>query len=162
MRILILCLALACAPVVAAAQRIQVLDTFTQSPGSPNGALVQLADGSFYGTSATGIYRRAPGGQVTLVARVTAPLDLLRGGDGALYGVEGGPNGVGAIFRFDPVTGERRTLHAFSNGNDGGNPIGGLVEVGGQLYGVTTGGGPAVAPSVPSGTISASIRPPAR
>ena len=57
----------------------------------------------------------------------------------------GGPNAVGTVFRFDPVTGDLRTLHAFTDGNDGGRPFGGLVEVGAQLYGVTSSGGPALA-----------------
>ena len=59
----------------------------------------------------------------------------------------------GTVFRVDPLTGDLRTLHAFTGGNDGGAPFGGLVEVGGQLYGVTRSGGPAAAPSSPSGTI---------
>ena len=60
---------------------------------------------------------------------------------------------MGTVFRVDPLTGDLRTLHAFTDGNDGGGPFGGLVEVGGQLYGVTRSGGPAAAPSSPSGTI---------
>jgi len=136
-RALILCLL----PSLAAAQPVQVLHAFGVSPGAPNGALIEAPDGSFYGTASTGIYRRAPDGQVTLVARVDGAVDaLLRGSDGALYGVTkyGGPNAVGTVFRVDPLTGDLRTLHAFTDGNDGGRPFGGLVEVGGQLYGVTT------------------------
>jgi uncharacterized repeat protein (TIGR03803 family) len=150
-RVFVLCLL----PALASAQPAQILHAFGVSPGAPNGALLEAPDGSLYGTSAPGIYRRAPDGQVTLVARAGGAAGaLLRGSDGALYGVtEGGPNGVGTVFRFDPLTGDLRTLHVFTGANDGGGPFGGLVEVGGQLYGVTTGGGPAAAASNPSGTI---------
>ena len=150
-RVFVLCLL----PALASAQPVQVLHAFGVSPGAPNGALLEAPDGSFYGTSATGIYRRAPDGQVTLVARADFAVGaLLRGSDGALYGVTGGgPNAAGTVFRVDPLTGDLRTLHAFTGGNDGGAPFGGLVEVGGQLYGVTRSGGPAAAPSSPSGTI---------
>ena len=160
-RALVLCLL----PSLASAQPVQVLHAFGVSPGAPSGALIEAPDGSFYGTAATGIYRRAPDGQVTLVARVGGAVDaLLRGSDGALYGVTkyGGPNAVGTVFRFDPVTGDLRTLHAFTDGNDGGRPFGGLVEVGGQLYGVTTAAGLRSPPAPRAGRSSASIRPQAR
>ena len=80
----------------------------------PTGALVEAPDGSFYGTSATGIYRRAPDGPVTLVAR------RRRRADGALrprqrwralrrHAVRR-PNAAGTVFRFDPR--HRRSAHA--------------------------------------------------
>ena len=83
-RVFVLCLL----PALVSAQTVQVLHAFGVAPGAPNGALLEAPDGSFYGTASTGIYRRAPDGQVTLVARVDGAVDaLLRGSDGALYGV---------------------------------------------------------------------------
>ena len=95
-RALVLCLL----PSLASAQPVQILHAFGLSPAAPSGALLEAPDGSFYGTAATGICRRAPDGQVTLVARVDGAVDALRrGSDGALYGVTkyGGPNAVGIV-----------------------------------------------------------------
>ena len=137
-------------------QPVQLLDTFTKPPSGPNSALVQVPDGSFYGLTADAIYRVAPGGQVTIAARLTdgwaaqgkfqVPIvsnagSLVRGPDGALYGATqfGGSGGRGTVFRYDPVTSEVRTLHAFDGANEGVFPLGGVVVSGGFLYGVTSG-----------------------
>jgi uncharacterized repeat protein (TIGR03803 family) len=72
--------------------------------------------------------------------------------DGALYGVtlEGGaihkPNcvhitGCGVVYKFDLASNEFSVLHRFTGGHDGYYPQGGLVYVGGFLYGITTNGG---------------------
>jgi uncharacterized repeat protein (TIGR03803 family) len=144
-RVLALCLL----PSLAAAQTtvnqpVQVLHRFTPSPANPNGPLVQVPDGSFYGVTLTGIIRLATNGQVTQVATFahSAPVGaLVHATDGGLYGATvsrityGGPEGT--IFRFDPATNELRTIHTFSAPGDGRGPVGGLVAVGGSLYGVT-------------------------
>jgi len=135
-RVLVLCLL----PSIAAAQAIQVLDTFTPSPGTPSGALIQVPDGSFYGPLAGGLYRVAPGGVVTVVPGAGNVVGaLVRGPDGALYGTTNydGAHRRGTVFRFDPVTLASTTLHSFGGANEGSNPLGGLVVAGGLLYGVT-------------------------
>jgi uncharacterized repeat protein (TIGR03803 family) len=135
---LVLCLL----PTLVAAQPIQVLDTFTPSPGSPSGALIQVPDGSFYGPLAGGVYRIAPGGQVTVAPGAgNAVGALVRGPDGALYGTSNydGANRRGTVFRVDPVTLAASVLHSFGGANEGSNPLGGLVVAGGLLYGVTPG-----------------------
>ena len=126
-------------PTLAAAQPIHVLHRFEPSPAFPNGALIQTPDGGFYGVVDGGIYRLAPGGQVTVTPGPGhANGALVRGPDGGLYGATAYDDGKrGTVFRFDPVTLETRTLHVFSGANEEGRPLGGLVEVGGMLYGVT-------------------------
>jgi uncharacterized repeat protein (TIGR03803 family) len=140
-------LALCLLPSLAAAQppSAQLLHTFTPSPARPIGGLVQIPDGSFYGVTDDGIIRVASNGAVTLVARFrdgTPSGPLARASDGALYGVtsDGGPSNRGTIFRFDPASGIVRVVHGFAAPTEGTNPVGGLVRVGGSLYGVTRSG----------------------
>ena len=140
---LAMALALDLLPSLAAAQQVQILHRFTPSPGEPSGPLVQAPDGSFYGPLlGGGICRLAPGGQVTVTPGPTNPRGrLVLGADGGLYGTTGAQNGThGAIFRFDPVTLESRTMHIFTGANEGWWPVGGLVDVGGHLFGVTSRG----------------------
>jgi uncharacterized repeat protein (TIGR03803 family) len=139
-------LVLAALPSLAFAQQrfpVQVLHGFTPSPSRPNGPLIQVPGGDFYGVALDGIYRLAPGGQVTAIAGPRFPMGaLVRASDGKLYGTARSDDDLrGTVFRFDPLTLETRTLHVFGGANEGWYPLGGLVEVGGQLYGVTQNGG---------------------
>src|ERR1700722_4240717 len=66
---------------------------------------------------------------------------------GTLYGTtrQGGGTGCGglgwgAVFAIGPNGGER-VIHAFTGPPDGAQPLGGLVDVGGTLYGTTRDGG---------------------
>lgn len=61
---------------------------------------------------------------------------------GALYGTTqvGGTHGQGTIFKIDPVSGSEQIVYNFKGGGDSSGPAGGLIEVGGTLYGVTDGG----------------------
>src|SRR5215203_440311 len=132
-------------PSPAVGQPVQLLHAFTTSPGYPNGRLVQAPDGSFFGVTTSGVFRLSTTGQVTEVARSdtgTPSGALVRASDGALYGTteRGGPAFRGTVFRFDPTSGLLRTVHAFQSPSEGARPLGGLVEVGGSLYGVTMGG----------------------
>ncbi len=67
---------------------------------------------------------------------------LLRVG-AAMYGTTqgGGKNGLGTLFRFSPPTGKQVVVHDFAGGSDGSYPVSPPIEVGGFLYGTTSGGG---------------------
>ena len=140
--LLVLCLL----PAVAAAQAVpvQVLHRFASSPSGPDGALVQVSGGDFYGVTSgsRSIFRMTPGGQVTEVVRLptnrTPQGALVLASDGWLYGTAQDRDlGAAEVFRFDPITGERRTVHAL--GVVGFSSMRGLVAVGGSLYGVAGG-----------------------
>ncbi len=62
--------------------------------------------------------------------------------NGALYGTtrEGGLNGIGVLYRIDPVSGKETVLHTFM-GNDGAEPHATLVYNQGVLYGTAASGG---------------------
>ena len=69
--------------------------------------------------------------------------------NGTLYGttLQGGSyncgqgQGCGTAVAIDLRTGAETVLHSFGNGSDGWYPRGGLIAVGGMLYGTTAGGG---------------------
>ncbi|GEM_PF-1119976 len=62
-----------------------------------------------------------------------------------LYGTtySGGANDVGTLYRFDPNGLNFEVVYSFANNNaaDGYNPVGGLVEYQGKLFGVAARGG---------------------
>lgn len=80
---------------------------------------------------------------------------LAQGGDGNFYGVTqfGGANGDGTVFKATP-TGTITLLYSFTGGDDGAEPVGGLV-IGrdGNFYGTTVGGGIVAGGPAPDGTI---------
>lgn len=139
------------------------------SGGSPYGGLVQTSDGNFYGTTAWGgtntacylncgtVFKITSAGALTTLANfcVDTPCNfysadpygaLVLGTDGNFYGTTyygGGENCNGAyptcgtVFKVTPG-GTLTTLHSFE-GNDGGNPAGGLVQgADGNFYGTTS------------------------
>jgi uncharacterized repeat protein (TIGR03803 family) len=64
--------------------------------------------------------------------------------NGMLYGTAwfGGGNGDhGAVYSFDPKTGQEKVLYGFTTRPDGQYPQGGLVAFNGKLYGTTMYGG---------------------
>ena len=67
-------------------------------------------------------------------------LKLLQASNGKLYGMtrEGGSNGAGTIFSYDPATSAYTQLKDFDDTN-GANPYGSLVQASdGKLYGMTS------------------------
>jgi uncharacterized repeat protein (TIGR03803 family) len=129
---------------------------------SPYGALVQGADGNFYGTTNIGpggfngggtVFQMTPDGTLTTLYNFSCSeggcsptAGLVLGTDGNLYGTaeQGGATFGGTIFQITP-SGTLTTLHSFcaqSNCADGGYPYGGLVQAtDGDFYGTTSEGG---------------------
>jgi len=138
---------------------LEVLHNFEFSPGGPvlaGSDLLQLADGSFLGTSHQGgiarrgtVYRMTPDGEVSVVhsflglpSEGAYPSGLIRARNGYFYGTTsgGGANNYGTVFRMRP-DGSVLTLHSFS-GPDGGGPCSELLEAAdGLLYGLTCNSG---------------------
>ncbi len=131
---------------------------------APDGALVQGADGNFYGTTYYGgngpcdggcgtVFRITPTGTLTTLhtfdssdgANPEAGLILAK--DGNFYGTTyaGGGNaacsgGCGTIFKIT-TTGALTTLHSFEY-TDGANPIAAVIQGSdGNFYGTTASGG---------------------
>jgi uncharacterized repeat protein (TIGR03803 family) len=138
------------------AAQITTLHSFVGTDGSvPQGALVQVSNGEFYGTTtgggATGdgsAYRMTPTGTLTTVHSFdgtdgSGPTDaLIQATDGNLYGTTygGGASGNGTVFKMS-LSGTVTTLHSF-DGSDGANVFAGLVQgTDGNFYGTATGGG---------------------
>jgi uncharacterized repeat protein (TIGR03803 family) len=124
----------------------------------PEATLVQAVDGNLYGTTYEGgtngygaIFRiTTTNGLLTPLYSFTNGSDgaypvagLVQANDGNLYGTteDGGTNGYGTIFRI--TTNNIFTpLYSFTDGNDGGNPEGTLVQTSdGNLYGTDYEGG---------------------
>ena len=122
-------------------------------------SLVQGSDGSLYETNGIGIYQLAPDGSFNTLYTFQPdqttgayPLgvnstSLMQASDGNFYlTLSTGPqitqaDGTkGSIARFNPLTSQLNTLHAFlDNGSEGAVPIGPLVEGSdGYLYGLTS------------------------
>jgi uncharacterized repeat protein (TIGR03803 family) len=124
------------------------------------GALVQAADGNFYGANQQGgsggqgtLFRMTPAGQVTVLhAFAGGGTDgalprggLMRASDGFLYGttVCGGVTTAakgcgGTVYRLNPKNGGFTLIHKF---NPADAPQATLTEAGGFLYGTTSAGG---------------------
>lgn len=119
----------------------------------PTGAVVQAADGSFYGMArnggaygAGGIFKIDKQGAVTTVRSLFYGPDganpqsaLIQATDGNFYGTtyRGGAFNWGTIFRMTP-SGAVTTLHVFG-GVDGASPTSRLIQgPDGALYGTTT------------------------
>jgi uncharacterized repeat protein (TIGR03803 family) len=106
----------------------------------------------FYGTANGGSYANGAvfsitkNGRIRILHRFTGKTDgefpngKLIEFDGALYGATfyGGDNGFGTVFKIDPSSGYR-ILYSFRGlKEDGGLPVGSLVDLNGTLYGATS------------------------
>lgn len=139
----------------------QVIHNFSGGPrdgGHPTSSLA-IVKNTFYGTTRAGgqnkaggaVYKISPFGQERLLHSfgVTSgdgsnPTGALVNLNGELYGttLHGGSvgRGYGTVFAIS-TGGQEVVIHNFGIGRDGAFPDSGLVAVGGQLYGTTTGGG---------------------
>jgi uncharacterized repeat protein (TIGR03803 family) len=138
---------------------------------SPEAALVQGSDGSFYGTTFQGgtyffsnsgtngygtVFKISTNGVLTSLYRfsgsdgATPPAALVQGSDGNFYGTtqSGGTSNAGTVFQIT-TNGTLTSLYSFGGGNDGGGPLAGLVQGNdGYFYGTTPSGGISNAGSV--------------
>ena len=148
-------------PVAHATFTLSTIHTFV--PASDGNvtypALVQGADGKFYGVNSTGgrsdngtIFSLNAGGgdfavlnTFTQSGQGTTPEGgLVQARDGNFYGTTnaGGANGYGTLYQVIPTTGKLAILAAFTNGDPGGSPVGTLIEgIDGLLYGTAEYGG---------------------
>ncbi len=126
----------------------------TPIPESPLGGLVQTADGTFYGTTATAtpktggaVFTLDTGGNFSLLRAFDASEgvnlqgSLVHAADGDFYGMasEGGGAGRGTLFKIS-TAGQLTILHSFDQ-TESGHPAGGLFDGGdGFLYGAEKGG----------------------
>ena len=127
-----------------------VIDTQTNAVA----ALLEAADGKFYGTAAgddldPGNVFRVDSLGNSVVLHVFNGTDgmhprsrLVQATDGNFYGTtsSGGATGLGTIFRLD-VMGALTTLHDFGVGEGSGGPAGLTQAADGNLYGTTSDGG---------------------
>jgi len=124
---------------------------------SPSGNLIQASNGKLYGMTTYGgssdngvIFSYDPAASAyTKLKEFNGPngtnpySTLIQASDGKLYGMtnNGGENGKGVIFSYDPVSATYKKLIDF-DGLDGASPYGSLIQASnGNLYGMTSGGG---------------------
>ncbi|MFN0049209.1 MAG: choice-of-anchor tandem repeat GloVer-containing protein, partial [Cytophagales bacterium] len=138
-------------------------DEYTFDRGfQPNGNLIQLADGNFYGTCSKGgtndkgtIFSMDNVGAITVIKDLVEATDgsepmgsLALATDGYMYGLcsKGGENGDGTVFRVGTTTGDFTTIISLNDAsqvqNTGKKPSGSLYSASnGQLYGTCEEGG---------------------
>jgi uncharacterized repeat protein (TIGR03803 family) len=131
------------------AQTLTTLYTFTGAAdaGGPKGTMIQGADGNFYGTTPTTVFKITPAGALTTLHTFSASdglgvfSGLTLGNDGNFYGTATlSSPGAGTVFKITPA-GAFTVLHTFAV-SDGNGPWGGLaLGADGNLYGTTTLGG---------------------
>ncbi len=128
--------------------------------GDPRAALIQISDGSLYGTTPDGgahyvgtVFQITPSGTESVVYSfaggtsdgVSPQAGLIQGSDGNLYGTTsyGGTNSEGTVFKINPSTGAESIVYSFAGGtSDGAYPEAGLIQGSdGNLYGTTANGG---------------------
>ena len=155
---------------ITMAGELTVLYSFCSLAGcvdgmEPSGALIQGADGNFYGTTFFGgahkegtVFKITDEGKLTVLhsfcSRSGCPdganpaSELVQATDGLFYGTTSAgilrglyKNGNGTVFSIS-ATGDIRTLHRFDR-SDGAGPVGGLVQAtNGKFYGTTPIDGP--------------------
>ena len=143
-----------------------VLYSFTNSAdgSQPAAGVIRDSAGNLYGTTYSGgtggagvVYELDAAGQETVVYSFPSAVDgalpiagVIRDSAGNLYGttVFGGTANAGVVYKLD-ATGHETVLYTFTGGADGNTPWGGVIrDSAGNLYGTTSGGGPAGAGAV--------------
>ena len=145
---------------ISATGQETVLHTFSGGAdgAEPSGTLALDSAGNLYGTTDKGgsadlgaVYRLNPSGEEMVLHSFTGQdgwnpdRGVLRDSAGNLYGTtfEGGGMNAGLVFKIDPA-GQETVLYSFTGGPDGGWPEAGVImDPAGNLYGTTSGGGPA-------------------
>jgi uncharacterized repeat protein (TIGR03803 family) len=131
---------------------------------APEAGLVLGSDGNFYGTTFQGgtyffsnsgtngygtVFKISTNGVLIRLYPFSGndganPVaGLAQGSDGYFYGTtqSGGLSNAGTVFKIS-TNGALTSLYSFSGGNDGGGPLGGLVQASdGNFYGTTVNGG---------------------
>ena len=143
--------------------KLATLHRFDSSDGGfPMGALVESADGNFYGTTSWGglhdcggdmffcgtVFKVTPSGKLTVLYEFSGGTDggppyagLIQAVDRSFYGTNVGGNidEDGTIFKITQK-GKLTTLYTFSGGSDEGWPEAPLIQaLDGNLYGTTCG-----------------------
>ncbi len=155
--IFVVCVATA---VGSPAQIFRTLHDFDVTDGSGPSAVIQAADGNFYGTTAAGgayddgtVFKITPGRVLTTLHDFDltdggGPLAgyplaaLAQGTDGNFYGTTGvgGAYGDGTVFKMTPA-GTLTTLYTFYSTDNVVFPSGLVQGTDGNFYGTTFGGG---------------------
>ena len=132
--------------------------SFSKVEGAePRGDLLAASNGKFYGMASNGgqtndgvIFEYDPVADNYLVVHHfswatsgTTPYGSLVELDGKYYGMtnDGGINGDGALFEFDPSSNVLTVLRHFFSATDGETPRGSLAAMNGKLYGMNSNGG---------------------
>ena len=136
-----------------------VLYSFTGGAdgGGPYAGVIRDSAGNLYGTTYYGgtanlgvVYKLDPAGHETVLYSFTSGAGgatpyagVIRDSAGNLYGTtySGGAASAGVVYKLD-MAGHETVLYSFTDGADGGNPRGGVIEdAAGNLYGTTYSGG---------------------
>jgi uncharacterized repeat protein (TIGR03803 family) len=140
---------------VAAAKTLTTLHAFSGGAdgGYPAAVLAFGTTGALYGTTHGTVFELVPSPPPKLTTLHSFSLTdgeppaagVVRDSAGALYGTTSlfGPKGYGTVFKLDPAAKPPRlsTLHAFTNGVDGGEPDAVLTKESGAFYSTTYQGG---------------------
>jgi len=149
---------LALSPIAAWSQTpAYTVSTLSSTPA--NAALIQAADGNYYGTSGSTVFKMDSAGAVTTIYTFCSSgscpngsgpqSSLIQGSDGNLYGTTqtGGAYGYGVIYRLSP-SGTLTVVHSFCSSLtpdgacvDGNAPRSLIQGNDGNFYGVTGDGG---------------------
>ena len=132
--------------------------------GSLPNAIIQGADGNFYGSTLCGpespanvftgygkVFKVTPAGAMTTLFSFTGgndggnPSKVIQGADGNLYGIATFPT-IGTVFKVTPA-GVRNTVYRFEATNGSGSP-GLTASTDGNVYGTTPDGGIPAAGSI--------------
>jgi uncharacterized repeat protein (TIGR03803 family) len=142
-----------------------VLHSFVSPPkgANPSAGVIRDSAGNLYGTTSSGgaegagvVFKVSKTGHQTVLYTFTGGADgaypdagVIGDSAGKLYGTaSGGGNancyqGCGVVFRLD-TTGHETVLYSFTGGNDGRDPLAGVIrDSTGNLYGTTVYGGTA-------------------